>query len=128
MTDSQPANPLGRILRLPGRTKLLVAIGLALVAIAIFAPQSCGGADIGEDQAVATARNALAAEPGAFEPTKTEAKLLRQGFPAQLLWVVVFTVPDPEGDREDFLRHAAIWVDANSGEVRQVNVSEPDEG
>ena len=42
MTDSQPTNPRGRILRLPGRTKLLVAIGLALVAIAIFAPQSCG--------------------------------------------------------------------------------------
>ena len=128
MTESQPTNPRGRILRLPGRTMLLFAIGLALVAIAIFAPQSCAGDDIGEERAIATARNALAAEPDAFEPEKTEAKLLRQGFPAQLLWVVVFTVPDPEGGREDFLRHAAVWVDAGSGEVRQVNVGKPVEG
>ena len=125
MTDSQPTNPRGRILRFPGRTTLLFAIGLALVAIAIFAPQSCGGDDIGEEQAIATARTALEAAPGAFEPEKIEAKLLRQGFPARLMWVVVFTVPDPEGGREDFLRHAAVWVDAGSGEVRRVSVREP---
>ena len=125
MTDSQPTNPLGRILRLPGRTKLFVAIGLALVAIAIFAPQSCAGDDIGEEQAIATARTALEAAPGAFEPERIETKLLRQGFPAQLMWVVVFTVPDAEGGREDFLRHAAVWVDAGSGEVRRVSIREP---
>ena len=128
MTDSQPTNPLGRLLHLPGRTKLLIGLGLLLVVTAVFAPKNCGGADISEEQAIATARTALAARPGAFEPTKTEAKLLRQGFPAQLLWIVVFTVPDPEGSREDFLRHAAVWVDAGSGEVRQVNVTKPDEG
>ena len=128
MTDSQPTNPLGRILRLPGRTKLFIAVGLVLVVVVVFAPQSCGGKKVGKEQAIATARHALAAEPGAFEPTKTEAKLLRQGFPAELMWVVVFSVPDPEGSPEDFLQHAAIWVEAGSGEVRQVNVGKPDEG
>ena len=134
MTDSQPTNPLGRLLHLPGRrlhlpgrTSLLIGLGLLLVVIALFAPKSCGGADIGDEQAIATARAALAAESGAFVPTKTEAKLLRQGFPAQLLWVVVFTVADPDGDREDFLHKADIWVHANTGEVRQVIVHKRDE-
>ena len=80
-----------------------------------------------EEQAIATASAALAAEPGAFAPEKTEAKLLRQGFPAKLMWVVVFTVADPEGGPEEFLHKADIWVNANTGELEQVIVHEPDE-
>lgn len=132
MTDStpdpKPSGPLGRLLRVPGRTKLLVSIGLLLVVVAVFFPKSCGGADVDQDQAIATARAALEAEPGAFVPERTEAKLLRQGFPAQLMWVVVFAVPDPDGDREDFHHKADIWVNASTGEIRQVIVHESDDG
>ena len=123
--DSTPKGPLGRLRRLSGRAKLFVAVGLVLVVIAVT--RSCQGVDITEEEAVATARTALAAEPGAFEPARTEAKILRQGFPPDAMWVVVFTVPDPEGGSEDFLRHAAIWVDGRSGEVRQVEVAVPPE-
>ena len=132
MTDStpdpKPAGLLGRLLAMQGRTKLLIAVGVLLVLISVFAPQSCGGRDVEEDEAIATASAALAAAPGAFAPEKTEAKLLRQGFPAQLMWVVVFTVADPEGGPEDFLHKADIWVNASSGELEQVIVHEPDEG
>jgi len=128
MPDSQPTGPLGRLRAVPGRTKLLVVAGLLLMGIVVFGPQSCRGAEISEEQAITTARTALEAEPDAFVPTKIEAKLLRQGFPAELMWVVVFTVPDPEGSPEEFLHHAAVWVEAGSGEVRQVSVSQPDEG
>ena len=126
--EEKPAGRRGRIAAMQGRTKLLIAVGLALVVISVFAPQSCGGRDVEEDQAIATASAALATEPGAFAPDKTEAKLLRQGFPAKLMWVVVFTVADPEGGPEDFLHKADIWVNASTGELEQVIVHEPDEG
>ena len=125
--DPMPAGLLGRLRALQGRTRLLIAVGLALVLTAVFAPQSCGGRDVEEEQAVATAQTALAADPGAFVPEKTEAKLLRQGFPAKLMWVVVFTVADPEGSPEEFLQKADIWVNANTGELEQVIVHKPDD-
>ncbi|MYE09298.1 MAG: hypothetical protein F4Y05_06810, partial [Acidimicrobiaceae bacterium] len=80
--EERPAGLLGRITGMQGRTKLLIAVGLALVLVSVFAPQSCGGRNVEEEQAIATASAALAAEPDAFAPDKTEAKLLRQGFPA----------------------------------------------
>lgn len=125
MTDDQPTRPFRRPAR-PKRTKLLIAVGLVLAIVVITG--RCGGVDTTEEQAIATATDALAADPGAFEPDKVEAKILRQGFPPDPMWIVVFTVPDPDGGPEDFLHHAAVWVDAGSGEVRQVNVSEPGEG
>lgn len=118
--DPKPRGPVGRLLAIPGRAKLLIAVGVLLVVI--FATRSCQGVDITEQEAIAAARTALAAQPGAFEPTETEAKVLRQGFPPDPVWVVVFTVADPQGGSEDFLHHAAIWVDARDGRVRQVNV------
>ena len=131
MTDStpdpKPAGLLGRLLAMQGRTKLFIAVGVLLVIVSVVAPQSCGGRDVEEDEAIATARTALAAEPGSFVPEKTEAKLLRQGFPAKLMWVVVFTVADPEGGPEQFLHKADIWVNASTGELEQVIVHESDE-
>ena len=131
MTDStpdpRPTGLPGRIMAMQGRTKLLIVVGLLLLVIAVFAPQSCGGREVEQGEAIATASAALAAEPGAFAPDKTEAKLLRQGFPAKLMWVVVFTVPDPEGGPEDFLHKADIWVNASTGELEQVIVHERDE-
>ena len=132
MTDSTPdPRPSGlpsRILAMQGRTKLLIAVGLLLVVIAVFFPQSCAGKDVEQEEAITTASAALAAAPNSFAPEKTEAKLLRQGFPAKLMWVVVFTVSDPEGGIEDFLHKADVWVDASSGEVSRVIVHELDEG
>ncbi len=125
--EERPASLLGRIKAMQGRTKLLIAVGLALVLISVFAPQSCGGRDVEEDEAIATASAALAAAPGAFAPEETEARLLRQGFPAKLMWVVVFTVDDPEGGPEDFLHKADIWVNASTGELEQVIVHGPAE-
>ncbi len=125
--DPTPAGLPGRLRAMQGRTRLLIAVGLLLVGVSVFAPQSCGGRQVDEEQAVATASTALAAEPDAFAPEKTEAKLLRQGFPAKLMWVVVFSVADPEGGPEDFLHKADIWVNANTGELEQVIVHQPDE-
>ena len=124
--DGRPTNPLMRLVRLPGRTKLLIAIGVVLALI--LATGSCQGVDITEAQAIDAARTALAAAPGAFEPARVEAKVLRQGFPPSPVWVVVLTVPDPEGGSEDFLHHAGIWVDAKTGQIRQINIAQSDDG
>ena len=126
-SDSSPIGMGGRLLAMQGRTKLLIAVGLLLVVLAVFAPQSCGGRNVEEGEAIATASAALAAAPDSFAPEKTEAKLLRQGFPAKLMWVVVFTVADPDGGTEDFLHKADVWVNANTGEVSQVVVHVLDE-
>ena len=120
------SNPLVRAARLPGRTLLLIALGVLLAVL--FATGSCRGVDIPEEQAVATARAALAAHPGAFTPENTEAQVLRQGFPPDSMWVVVFTVPDPDGGSEDFLHRAAVWVHAGSGKLEQINVDDPGGG
>lgn len=117
---------LRRLMAVPGRTKLLIAVGVLLVFL--FATRSCQGVDISEEQATATARAALADDPGAFTPERTEAQILRQGFPPQSMWVVVFTVREPDGGPEDFLHRAAVWVNAGSGELEQINVDEPSDG
>ena len=127
--DSMPTEPpneprglVGRLKAMPGRPLLLIAVGVILAILLVFAPGSCSGVDIEESQAIATARAELDAHPDTFTPDKTETKVLRQGFPPTPYWVVVFTVRDPEGDAEDFLHHAAIWVHAGTGQIREVQV------
>ncbi len=126
--DPEPAGArsnsfLSRLGRLQGRTVLLIAVGVLLAVL--FFTRSCQGVDISEQEAQATARAALAAHPGAFAPEHTEAQVLRQGFPPESMWVVVFTVREPDGGPEDFLHRAAVWVNAGSGELEQINVDEP---
>jgi hypothetical protein len=113
---------IGRLNAIPGRPLLLIAVGAILAVLLLFAPGSCSGVDIEERHAIATARAELDAHPDAFTPDRTEAKVLRQGFPPAPMWVVVFTVQDPDGGPEDFLHHAAIWVHAGTGEIREVQV------
>ena len=122
--SGEPKGLIGRLNAMPGRPLLLIVVGLILLALFLFAPGSCSGVDISEGEAVATARATLDAHADAFTPERTEAKVLRQGFPPTPMWVVVFTVPDPAGGPEDFLHHAAIWVHAGTGEIREVQVSE----
>ena len=78
---------------------------------------------VGQQQAIAIAHAALAADPRAFAPERIEARMLDWGSPPQPMWAVMFTVADPNGGRLDFLHHAAVWVDPDSGEVHQVDVS-----
>jgi len=120
----RPRGLFGRALGLPGRTKLLIAVGVVLVAM--VATRGCTGTDVSEERAVATARTALDSHPRAFVPEKTQARVLRQGFPSRPMWVVVFTVDGPEGGPGDFLHKADIWVDAGTGELEQVIVHDPD--
>ena len=122
MPEPESRNLFDRFRSVPGRTKLLLATG-AVLAVSFLFFQSCSGVEITEEEAVATARAEID-----FEPERTEARVLRQGIPTRPVWVVVFTVPDPEGGSDDFLRHAAVWVDAGTGEVLDVEISQPDDG
>lgn len=122
MPEPESRNLFDRFRSVPGRTKLLLATG-AVLAISLIFFRGCSGVEVSEEDAVATARAEID-----FEPERTEARVLRQGFPTRPVWVVVFTVPDPEGGRDDFLRRAAVWVDAGTGELIDVEISEPDDG
>lgn len=122
MPEPESRNLFDRLKAMPRQTKLLVAVG-AVLAISLIFFRSCSGIEISEEDAVATARAEID-----FEPERTEARVLRQGIPTRPVWVVVFTVSDPEGGRNDFLRHAAVRVDARTGELIDVEISEPDDG
>ncbi len=120
MPEPESRNLFDRLKVMPRQTKLLVAVG-AVLAVSLVFFRSCSGVEISEEDAVATARAEID-----FKPERTEARVLRQGFPTRPVWVVVFTVKDPEGGRDDFLRYAAVRVDASTGELLDVEISEPD--
>ena len=128
MPEPESRSPLERLKAMPGRTKLFFVVGLVLIVL--FTTRACSGVTIEEDEAVAAALAALEQSDAGFVPERTEARILRQGMPTSVVWVVVFTVddPDPDAGRNEFLRHAAVRVDANSGEVLAVDISEPDGG
>ena len=128
MTEPESRSPLKRLKAMPGRTKLFFVVGLVLIIA--FATRACSGVEIEEEEAVATALAALEQSDGGFVPEHTEARILRQGMPTSVVWVVVFTVddPDPDAGRNEFLRHAVVRVDASTGEVINVDISEPDGG
>ncbi len=123
-TDPQPEprRPLDRLKAMPRPTRLLLVTGVVLAILFVFF-QGCSGVEISEEDAVATARAEID-----FEPERTHARVLRQGIPAQPVWVVVFIVQDPEGGRDDYLHHAAVRVHASTGEVLDVEVFKSDGG
>lgn len=121
-SNPKPRRPLDRLRAMPRQTRLLVAVGAVLAVLFIFF-RGCSGVEISEEDAVATARAQID-----FEPERTEARVLRQGIPAQPMWVVVFIVQDPEGGRDDFLHHAAVRVHASTGELLDVEIFKSDSG
>lgn len=122
-----PASLIRRLLPTSRPARLLIAVGaLLLVVLVVF--DGCSGVEITEEQAVATARAALDDAEGGFIPERVEVKLIRQGFPPQPRWAVVFVIPDPEGGRSAYLRRAAITVNAATGELLEVDIAGSGEG
>ena len=119
---------IGRLNAMPGRPLLLIAVGAVLLLLLVFAPGSCSGVDLEENEAIAIARAELDGHPDGFTPERTEAKVLRQGFPPTPYWVVRFWVPDPDGGLEDVLRQAHIWVHAGTGAIGEVQVGQAGDG
>ena len=128
MPEPESRNPFNRLKALPGRTKLFLVVGVVLIIV--FSTRACSGVKIEEEEAIATALAAFEQSDNAFVPERTEARILRQGIPTSSVWVVVFTVadPDPDAGRNEFLRHAVVRVDAGTGKVLAVDISEPDGG
>lgn len=129
MTDPIPDSPtpapgrlFWRLLPTSRPARLLIAVG-ALLLVVLFVFDGCSGVKTTEEQAVATARAALDSAEGGFVPERMEVRLIRQGFPPQPRWAVVFVIPDPEGDRSAYLRRAAITVNAATGEVLEVDIA-----
>jgi hypothetical protein len=97
----------------------LLVIGLVLAAAFVFA-QTCqkDQVRVSKEQAIQTARGRVS-----FEPERTQIRLLRQGINSRPFWIVSLSVP---GEREDtFRRLAVVRVDANTGEVEDVELGRP---
>ena len=109
--------------QMTSRRLLFIAAGLLVV---VFLMRGCSGVDISREEAVATAATAFQAHEGYFEPVNTEARVLRQGIPTSAVWIVVFTVPDPDGSRNEFLHHATVRVDAGNGNVLDIEITASD--
>ncbi|MDE0067117.1 MAG: PepSY domain-containing protein [Acidimicrobiaceae bacterium] len=105
------------------RKALFIVAGLLVV---VFMVRGCSGVDVSREEAEAIATAAFEGDEDYFEPEKVESRVLRQGIPTRAVWVVVFTVADPDGSRTEFLNHATVRVDADTGEVIEVDVGEPD--
>lgn len=92
----------------------MLVIGLVLVAAFVFA-QTCqkDQVRVSKEQAMQTARNQVT-----FDPERTQIRFLRQGINSKPFWIVSLSIP---GETEDtFRRIAVVRVDANTGEVEDV--------
>jgi hypothetical protein len=90
-----------------------------LVAAFVFA-QTCqkDQVRVSEEQAIQTARDQVS-----FEPQRTQIRFLRQGINSKPFWIVSLSIP---GEVEDtFRRIAVVRVDANTGEVEDVERGRP---
>ncbi|MCY3851396.1 MAG: PepSY domain-containing protein [Acidimicrobiaceae bacterium] len=105
------------------RKVIFIVAGLLVV---VFVARGCSGIDLSREEAEAIATAAFEADDDYFEPEKIESRVLRQGIPTRAVWIVVFTVADPDGTRTEFLNHATVRVDAGTGEVIEVDIGEPD--
>ncbi|MEO8092725.1 MAG: PepSY domain-containing protein [bacterium] len=88
--------------------------------------QSCQQAQIRvtQDQAIATAKQEIA-----FTPKGTQVRMLRQGLNRQPFWIVSLSVPNAKRPGT-FRRLALVHIDANTGEVTEVQQDEvvPEKG
>jgi hypothetical protein len=90
-----------------------------LVAAFVFA-QTCqkDQVRVSKEQAIETARDQVS-----FTPERTQIRLLRQGINSKPMWIVSLTVAGKTDDTFD--RIALVRVDANSGEVEEVERGRP---
>ena len=97
----------------------MLVIALVLVAAFVFA-QTCqkDQVRVSEEQAIQAARDQVS-----FEPELTQIRMLRQGLGSKPFWIVSLSIPgETEGT---FKRIAVVRVDANGGEVEDVERGRP---
>jgi hypothetical protein len=100
----------------PGWVRVAV-IGCVLL-LAFAASRTCQKSQIRvtKDQAIATAERQVA-----FEPTREQVRLVRQGINSKPFWAVSLSIPIRDG--EGFRKLTVVKVDANTGKVASVTGS-----
>ncbi|HZG49255.1 MAG TPA: PepSY domain-containing protein [Thermoleophilaceae bacterium] len=87
--------------------------------LAFVAAQTCqkDQVRVSKEQAIATAERRID-----FEPTRTQIRLLRQGLNSKPNWIVSMSVPIGEIESDRFSELAVVRIDANTGEVLDVQI------
>jgi hypothetical protein len=98
-----------------------IAVIAALIVLAFFVSRSCQQSQIRitKEQAIATAEERVD-----FTPENTQVRLLRQGLSSKPFWIVSLSVPSDE-EENAFSRLALVRIDANTGEIADVQQGQP---
>lgn len=92
---------------------------VGVLVLAFVAAQTCqkDQVRVSKEQAIATAERRID-----FEPTRTQIRLLRQGLNSKPNWIVSMSVPIGEIESDRFSELAVVRIDANTGEVLDVQI------
>ena len=102
-----------------------VAVIAALLLFAFFVVRPCQQDDIRvtKEQAIATAEDQVD-----FTPEQTQIRLLRQDIDRSPFWFVSLSRIEGEGEGERFTELAVVRIDANTGQVTNVQEKNPRQG
>jgi len=114
--------PTSREERKPTWPRLAVLAGV--LVIAFFVSRGCDDGDVTQEEAVATAKEAID-----FEATYTQVRFLRQGINRRPNWFVSLSIPIGfSGDRADlFAALAVVQIDAETGEITSIKEQSAEE-
>jgi hypothetical protein len=90
-------------------------LGVVLL-VALLVARTCGSSEpeIGQDQAIAVARERVA-----FDVEQTRIRYVKQGFKGEAVWAVSLARCAPDGSIAQF---ALVRVDVDTGDVREIKV------
>jgi hypothetical protein len=106
--------------RAAGPRWLPAALIAGLLVLIFVVSQSCQQSQVRftKDQAIAKAERQVA-----FDPTRTQVRMVRQGLGSKPFWIVSLSIPREDGG---FARLAVVRVNANTGKVASVQVQRPE--
>jgi len=86
----------------------------AVLLVALLVAKTCGSTEtkLGQDEAVAIARQAVT-----FEPNLVQVRFIKRGFQSRPYWAVSLSQRQPDGRLENV---TVIVIDATTGDITEV--------
>lgn len=105
------------------RFAVFVAMGAVLLGLALTGVFNASSQNtIDANEAIEIARDHID-----FQPEDEGARFVRQGVALRPIWAVSFSIPEDNGNRNDFKRLTTVEIDAESAEVIRISEDRGDE-